>query len=216
MKKIDKSKVLSVKYKEWLDSLDKNNHPKYNSSSNQYYQDIKMSLLYCQAGLCAYTERALCDPEYISIDNWDDEKYSRELTKLDKDSIKGDLEHFDESLKLKQAWLWDNFFVVDAYNNCRIKGSKSIKYILKPDSADYDPYKYLQFDFETGVFFPNVSLSDSEKKDVSYMIEILGLNCISYERKKELELFKLKKDTGLEVEPHQYITAWKMALESFE
>jgi hypothetical protein len=148
MKKIDKSQILSKDYKEWLENLENNNHPKYNSSNFKYYNDIKMSLLYCQNGLCAYTEQLLCDSKYITDDNWDEKKYKRSLSKDDKNSIQGDLEHFDESLKKNKAWSWDNFFVVATHNNCRIKGTKAIKYILKPDDENYDPYKYLEFDFE--------------------------------------------------------------------
>jgi len=52
MRRIDKSTILSKNYKTWLESLS-DEHPKYNSSNNKYYNDIKMSLLYCQNGLCA-------------------------------------------------------------------------------------------------------------------------------------------------------------------
>ena len=205
MKKIDKSNILSKEYEKLLKFFTNKNHPKYNSSKCKYYNDIKMSLLYCQNGLCAYTEKFLCDSKFITVDNWDKKRYK---TKLDK-TIKGDLEHFDESLKDKKGWLWDNLFVVDTHINCRIKSTKPIKSILKPDSSDYDPNKYLNFDFETGVFFPIITLTKKEKEDVKYMIETLGLNCYSYERK---EYLKLIKDLYPLREPKQYITAWNMTL----
>jgi len=75
MRKIDKSKILSKNYKDWLHNLGEE-HPKYNSSNNKYYNDIKMSLLYCQKGLCAYSEELLCDLELIKKENWNEEKYS--------------------------------------------------------------------------------------------------------------------------------------------
>ena len=50
MRKIDKSTVLSTKYKEWEEDLEVDKHPKYDSSKNKYYHDIKMSLLHCQNG----------------------------------------------------------------------------------------------------------------------------------------------------------------------
>ena len=214
MKKIDKNQILSKDYQEWLENLGNNNHPKYNSSKFRYYNDIKMSLLHCQKGLCAYTEQLICNPEYIKENNWNKKSYTRALTQEEKDSIQGDLEHFDESLKEDKAWSWDNFFVVTTHVNCRIKGSKEIKYILKPDNKNYDPYKYLEFDYETGIFFPNNYLSAKEKVKVLYMIKTLGINCISLQRKKHLENYKLKNELGLDVEPHEYITAWEMTLKS--
>lgn len=216
MKKIDKNNILSTNYKEWLDSLNDANHPSYNSSGFTHYHDIKMSLLNSQGALCAYTEQLLCDPKYISIDNWDKNKYTRELTQEEKNSIQGDLEHFDESLKQDKAWLWSNLFVVATHNNCRIKGTKSIEYILKPDDIDYDPYKYLEFDFETGMFIANNSLTKIEKEKVDYMIRTLGINCIHIQRTKQLKMLKDRKDVGLEVNPYEYITAWDMTLQNLE
>lgn len=213
MRKLDKSTILSQSYKTWLDSLEDDKHPKYNSSSNEYYFDIKMSLLHCQNGLCAYTEQQLCDTAFTTIDNWNEEKFNKTLTEEQKYSIQGDLEHFDESLKPKNGWSWDNFFVVDTHANCRIKGTKSIKKILKPDSFTYDENKYLQFDFEAGVFSPNNDLSDKEKEDVKDMIKTLGINCIYAQRKKQLEEWKDRLEVGLDVVPHQYVTAWKMTLD---
>ena len=216
MRKLDKSTILSQLYKAWLDSLEENKHPTYNSSSNQYYFDIKMSLLHCQNGLCAYTEQQLCDTSFCTVDNWDHEKFTRTISQEEKNSIQGDLEHFDESLKPTNGWSWDNFFVVQTHANCRIKGIKPIRNILKPDSSSYDENKYLQFDFKTGVFSPHHDLSSEEKEDVKYMIETLGLNCIYAQRKKQLENWKDRLEVGLDIEPHEYITAWNMTLASLE
>ncbi len=216
MRKIDKSTILSKAYKTWLDSLEDDSYPAYNSSSNPHYFDIKMSLLHCQDGLCAYTEQLLCDRKFIAIENWNEEKFNTQLTANDKNTIQGDLEHFDESLKPNNGWSWDNFFVVQTHVNCRIKGRKSVKYILKPDSYEYDENKYLQFDFKTGVFSPHIDLTNEEQEDVKYMIEILGINCIYAQRKKQLENWKDRLEVGLDVEPHEYVTAWKMTLASLE
>jgi len=215
MRKIDKSQILSKEYETWLEELKGKEHPKY-SSKHKYYFDIKMSLLYCQKGLCAYSEKELCNPKFITLENWNEDRYKRELSREEKGSIKGDLEHFDESLKSKKAWLWENLFIVDTHINCRIKGQKSIKSILKPDSPNYDPYKYLDFDFETGRFIPNMSLSQQEIEDVLYMITTLGLNCYASERKKQLENFIELKELGSKRKPHEYITAWKMTLKLLE
>ena len=48
MKKIDKTNILSTKYKDWEEGLE--SHPVYNSSNNKYYKDIVMNLLYVQKG----------------------------------------------------------------------------------------------------------------------------------------------------------------------
>ena len=212
MRKIDKSTVLSVKYKEWEEGLEVDKHPKYDTSSykKKYYDDIKMNLLYCQKGLCAYTEQLLCDKKYLDQISWDDEKYIKVLSTEDKHSIHGDLEHFDASLKTNNAWLWDNLFIVATHNNCRIKGSKPIKPILKPDSPNYDPYKYLTFDSEEGIFGANGALNDAEKEDVEYMIKTLGLNCIADERKRQIKQWLDMRDMGMDVDAYRYVTAWEM------
>jgi hypothetical protein len=210
MQKIDKSQILSTNYKTWHNSLG-DNHPTYNSSNNKYYNEIKMCLLHCQKGLCAYTEEMLCDEKYFDISNWQNGKYTP-LTQIQKNEIQGDLEHFDESLKTQKAWLWDNLFIVDTYINCRVKHTKAIKNILKPDSSTYDPYKYLDFNYETGVFFPNINLTQQEKDDVAYMIEVLGINCFFSQRKKQLQEWKDRIDVGLNVQPYRFITAWNMTL----
>lgn len=212
MRKIDKSEILSKGYEAWVLKFKKDNHDKYNSSKNEHYFDIKMSLLYCQKGLCAYTEQELCDEKFIETSNWDDNKYTFDCTQEERNSIQGDLEHFDESLKPKNAWLWSNFFVVNVHSNCRIKLRKPIKNILKPDNANYSPDTYLHFDLETGFFSPQQNLEEEEKKDVLYMIETLGINCIYSQRKKYILDLIERKEVGLNVNPRQYPTAWKMTL----
>ena len=158
MKKIDKRNVLSQKYLEWMESL-KENHPKY-TSSHKYVKDIKLNLLHCQNGLCAYTEEQLCDVKLFEERCWEEGRYVQSLD--GEDLINGDLEHFDCSLKETQAYLWDNLFMVNSNINCRVKGTKAINPILKPDSADYDPFKYLQFDDKINKFLPNINLSDKD------------------------------------------------------
>ncbi len=216
MRSIDKSEIVSKDYENWHSSLTTGSHPSYNSSSNVHYFDIKMSLLYCQDGLCAYTEQRLCDVALLNHINWDDKKYSKVLTMDEKNSIQGDLEHFDESLKENNGWSWNNFFVVSTHANCRIKGRKLIIPILKPDTTDYEPSKYLEFDFDAGVFIPKHTLNKSQKSDVEYMIQTLGINCIYSQRKKRLDEWKDRIEVGLDVEPDEYITAWEMTKRSLE
>ena len=214
MKKIDKTVILSKNYQEWLESLG-DKHPKYNSSNNRYYNDIKMSLLHCQDGLCAYTEEELCDSDLIDKSNWDEEKY---ITKLDKKNlINGDLEHFDESLKDRQAWLWDNLFFVQGDINRKVKCSQSIQMILKPDAPHYDPYKYLEFDYNRNLFVANRNLCEKEKDDVDCMIQTLGINANRFKRAKVIKRLVKAFQYELEVEaPDEYPTAYNMTLKQLK
>ena len=209
MKKIDKSKILSKEYFKWMEEL-KEKHPKYNSS-HKYIKDIKMNLLYCQNGLCAYTEEQLCDLELLEESYWKDERYIHSLE--NEDLINGDLEHFDCDLKESKAYLWDNLFMVNSNINCRIKGTKSVKNILKPDSEEYDPFKYLEFDYKINRFLPNINLSKEEKEKVEEMIEVLGINKNAFKRAKQIKDLKedFEFDEKLE-EPYEYITSWQMTL----
>ena len=71
MRKINKNKILSTKYKEWEEQLEQNkqNHPEYASSKNEFYNDVVMNLLNAQGGLCAYTEMRLCSEKTIKNSN---------------------------------------------------------------------------------------------------------------------------------------------------
>ena len=213
MKKIDKSKILSEKYLNWMDEL-KTKHPIYDSS-HKYIKDIKMNLLHCQNGLCAYTEEQLCDLKLLTESCWKNGRYIQLLK--NEDMINGDLEHFDCTLKKTQAYLWDNLFMVNSNINCRIKGSKPINPILKPDSKDYDPFKYLEFDDSINRFIPNIRLSEQEKKDVIEMIETLGINKNSFKRAKQIKDLKedFEFDSDLE-EPYEYSTSWIMTLKNLK
>ena len=213
MKKIDKSKILSKKYFEWMEEL-KEEHPKY-SSSHKYILDIKLNLLYAQNGLCAYTEEQLCDVKLLEESCWKDGRYIKSLE--GEDLVNGDLEHFDCTLKEKQAYLWDNLFMANSNINCRVKGTKPIHPILKPDAKDYDPFKYLQFDDKINKFFPNISLSEKEKSDVVEMIETLGINKNSFKRAKQIKDLKENFELDLDLkEPYEYSTSWKMTLDNLK
>ncbi len=212
MKKIDKSKILSEEYFKWMKELKE--HPKY-PNSRKYIKDIKMNLLYCQDGLCAYTEEQLCDLELLKDSCWKDGRYTKSLE--DEDLVNGDLEHFDCTLKEKQAYLWDNLFMANSNINCRVKGTKPINPILKPDAKNYDPFKYLQFDDKINKFIPNINLSEQEKVDVMEMIETLGINKNAFKRAKQIKELKedFEFDSDLK-EPYEYITSWKMTLKNLK
>jgi hypothetical protein len=214
MQKIDKSNILSTQYKEWAEGI-LGDHPVY-SSSHKYIKDIKMSLLACQKGLCAYTEELLCDPALITLDNWSEEgKYATELD--NQNLVNGDLEHFDCSLKETQGYLWDNLFMVNSNINCRVKGTREVHPILKPDSVDYDPNIYLQFDDVLNRFIPNNNLEEEEKARVLEMIDTLGLNRNAFKRARQIK--SLKEDLELNLplrKPQEYITSWKMTLHNLQ
>jgi len=216
MRKIDKSKILSKNYEEALKNLEGTDHPKYDSYfKRKYYNDIKMSLLYCQNGLCAYTEELLCDENLITIDNWDNEKYITPLN--NQNLINGSLEHFDESLKPTKAFLWDNLFFVNSDINSKVKCSKSIQLILKPDSATYDENKYLEFDYKRNMFTANQNLTENEKDEVECMIMTLGLNSNRFKRKKLIQRLIKAFEYNIELEePYEYPTAWNMTLKKLE
>lgn len=209
MKKINKTNILSKNYEKWLISLG-DEHPEYNSSNNKYYNDVKMSLLHCQGGLCAYTEELLCDKELIKPYNWDDEKYVKTLDN-NVNLINGDLEHFDESLKEKQAWLWDNLFFVQGDINKKVKCSQPIQAILKPDAPHYDPYKYLSFNYKLNLFTANANLTEQEQSDVECMIRTLGINANHFKRQLMINRLVKSIEFDMEIEePEEYITAWNM------
>lgn len=180
MRKIDKSQILSTVYNQWEENFEKNNlpHDKYNSATNDYYNDVVMNLLYCQKGLCAYTEVQLCPQEFIEKENWLQGKYQ-----FNNKVHNGQLEHFDESLKSKRNdscgkkdWLWSNLFMVDSDTNNR-KATKEVDYILKPDTEEYNEFELLDYDTESHLFGANLSLPADIRFRINYMInEVLGIN----------------------------------------
>ncbi len=210
MKQIDKSEILSTDYKDWVES-DAGKYHKYNSSNNTHYIDVRMSLFYCQKGLCAYTEEILCDDSLIEKEKWKDGKH---IGLIGNEFTFGDVEHFDESIKPKKGWLWDNLFMVQGDINKRAKHTKPIKYILKPDSKEYDENKYLQFDYETDTFSAHDDLSTEEKEEVCYMIKILGINHV-VRRKLMIQDLRENFEMGMDIkEPKEYVTAWNMTLKA--
>jgi hypothetical protein len=216
MRKIDKTCSFSTVYKTWEESLEANGqaHPKYDSSAGEYYRDIMMQLYLCQDGLCAYTEQSLCPPAVYAATNWKDGSYTAEMPAK---KPLGSLDHFDPSLKTNQAWLWSNFFMVNfEVNSSKIKGSKPVDPILKPDREGYDPFKFLEYDIQFHTFRPSEELDTLEFEKVKSMINILGINHIDEDRKdllnKTLRLIYTRQWTWDEAEAktRQFPTALKM------
>ena len=220
MRKIDKTCALSTAYLDWQANLGKTEpYPKYNSSSNDYYVDIITQLLYCQKGLCAYTEQFLAEKKAYDTAHWAEGRYQSP-----KPEFEGQLEHFDESKKAKGKdkhgiadWEWDNFFLVADVINTKVKGTKAVDPILKPDAADYDPYTKLMYNPATHRYSPNPNLSDQDHERVKVMIKTLGLNFSPLIRKRQ-ETLKLVLKANQELSSSeilyegQFPTAYAMTI----
>ncbi|MFN8345045.1 MAG: hypothetical protein U0X91_08575 [Spirosomataceae bacterium] len=169
MQRIDKTLLLSSEYKQWEESMTET-HSQYNSSNNKYYYDVVMNLLHCQRGVCAYTEILLCSEDLYHSGHWKNGKYQ-----IHKPEFSGALDHFNPLLKKEKGWLWDNFFIVQKDINDKHKQDKPVDYILKPDSASYNPFKLLEYDEQLHIFIANTDLDESLQNRINDMIELLGI-----------------------------------------
>lgn len=171
MRKIDKSLILATKYKKWLDTLTTKSkkHTIYNSSNGKYYYDIVANLMWVQAGLCAYSERLLQEPAKFGPGNWTNGVFP-------KFQFAGQLDHYDATLKEQYGWSWDNFFVIDADINVKLKRTNVPSDLLKPDMPHYDPRVYLEYERVHHVFVPNRQLEFSVQEQVRKDISCLGIN----------------------------------------
>jgi hypothetical protein len=180
MRRIDKTRILSTTYKEWLDRLDRENldHP----VNETYRLDVVMNLLYCQGGVCAYTEMRLCPPDLLDGQKWVNGRFKEKIGKIDKF---GSLDHFDPRLKKKKFWNWENLFMVFTDINPK-KGAQAVDEILKPDLPGYDPFKLLAYSDTTHMFAPSPEVEDETlRQRIDRMIDVLQINHgqIRYERK---------------------------------
>ena len=212
MRKIDKSEHLATAFFDWL-SGQSSGHGPYQSSSSRYYEAVKMNLLHCQRGLCAYTEVFLGERSSCSPENWQEGRYQGSY------SARGTLDHFDATRKQGEAWAWDNFFLVDAETNRR-KGQKPVDEILKPDRAGYSPFHYLAYDAYLHIYFPHPQLTDPEKERVREMILTLGLNWDPVVDKRKHAIIPRQKEIEMGFPPptnremdeaHEFPTALRMS-----
>jgi len=206
MRRIDKTKILSSKYKEWLDKLDRDKvkHP----HSRTYYNDVVMNLLHCQKGVCAYTEMFLCNSGLLSEDKWKNGRYAEKKTEHF-----GELEHFDPKLKANRFWEWDNLFVIHSDIN-RLKRDKDIDDIPKPDSPGYDPDKLLEYDDDTHLFVPHTDIkNETERRHIERMIDVLQLNHNTVRCEREIFLKKVGeyREVNRTVNIDRFFTACRMA-----
>lgn len=213
MRRIAKACNLSTEYKTWHDDFEQGgqDHPKYTSSRHRYYLDVVMNLFSCQGGLCAYTEMPLCPPEAYDSANWVNGRYEGHNPQ-----IKGQLEHFDSSLKVSKGWLWDNFFMVDTDINNRVKKQLVVDCILKPDREGYDEFELLEYNSSMHIFHARTSLSVELQNRINTMIETLGINYGIVKSERRSFLMELLADIEFEMKtwdrivPHKFPTAFEM------
>jgi hypothetical protein len=185
MRHIDKTKILATKYKEWVNEL--NNSGEKHPENSRYYIDVVMNLLYCQEGVCAYTEMFLCSPKLLKKSRWENGRYQNEgiiideygnLVRIESKSKKvetlGTLEHFDPELKGEKFWDWDNLFVIHSKINTA-KGAQEVDNILKPDSPDYNPFELLTYIENIKSEYYNRKIKKDDRKifknNLGYIIE---------------------------------------------
>ena len=207
MRKIEKTNILSVKYKEWVDKLnhDEVEHP----HRSAYYDDVVMNLLLCQKGVCAYTEMLLCHPGPLKANQWKNGRYAHKSP----ETI-GELDHFDPQLKKNKYWEWQNLFVVLERINRR-KGAKEVDDILKPDSPGYDPTALLEYNEKRNIFIPHTGIEDEAvRARIQYMIDVLHINFdfVKGARGRFLKKVFKSRDMDQPVDIDCFFTAYQMAL----
>ncbi len=207
MRKIDKSIILSTAYKEWVEQLDKD-HKKHPHSRGLYYYDVVMNLLYCQRGVCAYTEMFLCKAEFLDENKWVNGRYLDEKPKRF-----GHLDHFNPDLKKDEFYRWENLFVAFADVNV-LKHEGKVEDIFKPDSPEYDPMKFLEYDMETHFFIPHTGIEDvGLRARIDQMINLLQINhpTVYTERESYVETAIQYREDKRPFKVYKFFTACRMA-----
>ncbi len=227
MRNIDKSNILSTNYRKELEKYieNKGKHPNYEGYFNtKHYTNVYINLLACQKGICAYSEALITNKDFLLDEFWENGKY---IGKFETKELDGDIDHFNPKIKKTKGWEWSNLFVVMGYINKKIKGQKIINPIFKPDNINYEPYKYIKFNFETQRFVPLVKLEYEDVeifKDVKNMISWLGLNSQTIKSRRTEMLLRFEKDinSGLKTiediekkELSEFFTAFEMSKKFF-
>jgi hypothetical protein len=217
MQKIDKTsgKILSTKYKSWLEKLTQERKD-HDGSYHYYYDDIAMNLYKCQSGVCAYTEMFICIPELYEDGNWVKGRHKiSDNADYDRRDHLGELDHFDPDDKKQSYWNWDNLFMIHSSINS-IKTDNHVISYLKPDLDDYNPEKYFDYDDQTHRFIPNMEIDgEKESAEIQYMIDyVLCLNhgVVKNERKNYINMVKSKKENGEQIKVDRFFTPVKWAL----
>ncbi len=222
MRKIDKAQILSTEYKKWVDNFEKQgkNHVKFRADY-KYYFDLAMNLLYCQAGLCAYTEQQLCPQEFLKPEHWENGRFKEHILPQNKEGeaqkiFNGEIEHFDNNLKADKGWLWENLFLVESDTNNR-KGTKEVDMRLKPDSPNYDPFQIFEYSAEHQ-YVVRVNIDwNILKEDVdnlqSIVDEVLGINFPNLVDKRRQKLTEKMKMMELGIPDTEPINEFPTAFE---
>jgi hypothetical protein len=211
MRKIDKAadKIVSTKYKAWVDKLDAAGTEHGNSRT--YYDDVAMNLYKCQLGVCAYTEMFICPHQLYDDANWEKGRYKippgGEYSRIDH---LGEMDHYDPQDKKLRYWNWDNLFMIHAKIN-GIKSNESVVSYLKPDLAAYSPQKYFDYDDQTHRFVPNTDIEDEVTvAEIQHMIDkVLYLNhgVVRNERRNYINSLKDKRKRGEEIIVDRFFTS---------
>jgi len=155
----------------------------------------------------------------LNEENWESGKYGK-----GKFEFFGHLEHYDDSLKDNKGWLWSNLFVVDSDINTKRKGSKSVKYALKPDADDYDPFYFLEYNFKEHKFLPNKDREFELQEDILHDINVLGLNFQPVVQNRKAQLTTLVEEVRLGIKTleeaktslRKYFTAFEMIVKTLK
>jgi hypothetical protein len=192
MRRIKKTNLLAKQYEVWAveTSLEY-------GKSRKYYKDVFVSLLYCQEGLCAYTEFRLWDEEQVK--KAPDLFKNGSFAEGKRPEVPADIEHFDSKLKKVNGWAWDNLFAVFEPINRNVKRVREPEirktmqdheyYILKPDREEYNPFELLDYDTREHVFTSNPQLDDKKVEIVENMIYALGIN-FDFIKRQRMEYFE--------------------------
>lgn len=200
MKKIDKINTLATKF----EKADK--PTTYNSSNYPYYVDVFLALLYCQQGLCAYSEKRLLDmPQDDIAKLFKNGEVVKNGKKKEKPAvIFGDIEHFNSVLKKENGWDWDNLFIALDSINQKVKkleepilqkkcmekkwDFKEVMELLKPDMPDYQWDTYLYYDSEEHEFRAKDELDDVLVDKIESILLVLGINCAPIKRERIVQV----------------------------
>jgi len=210
MRKLNKTICMATEYEKWFAQ---NKTKEYYSSRYPYY-DVLYELLIIQQGLCAYTEYRLVSEENLETikNGFEKGKYSNNF----KPQIPAQIEHFSKENKKISGWNFENLFAVFGSINLdknKLEDKYGIDNILKPDSEDYSPEKYLLYDKDLHIFFPNSKLDIETQNRIKNMIIVLGLNndFIKMKRSEYLKEIEFKEVFFEEKQTiNQFFTAYSM------
>lgn len=206
----------------------------YNSTGFKFYYDVYFSLLYCQEGLCAYTEKRLLFRTQEEIEQvFENGRYAHKINnkKVKFVEVFGDIEHFNQTLKNTQGWDWDNLLVVYSPVNRDIKRQTEPKFrekcaekkwlfeevmqLLKPDKSDYQWDTYLEYNISKHRFVAKTNLEDELADKIEGILKVLGINCepIRQERIEKIETWLNLIKKGENPVISQFPTAFTFCLQ---